>query len=696
MTQPVPAVSQIAGPEATDLPTQPIPRPGQLSAPFDSGDIVARGIRGFEGRVVDNYRIGGELGFGGMATVFRAHDTRLGRDVALKVLHEHIAGRSENRDRFEREARAVARLAHPNIIQVFGFSSPSSPVQYIAAELIDGPTLRAFVERRGFRVPEIAGWVCLRVAEALRHAHDNGVLHRDIKPENIMVARGGVPKLMDFGLARLLDGHKLTMTGSIMGSPAHMSPELIEGQPVDQRADIFAFGTVLYFALTGSLPFDGRNPAVVLNAILAGRYTDPQRLNPRISRALASVVHRCMATNPDDRFSTAGELCDALSEALHEIPVESVDDLLARFFVDPDATEQAFTQLAATRLFELAQTAVRERRPAAAIALCDRLLAIDARHVGAHALLDRVRSGRRRRLVAAVAAGLALVAALVALAVTHARPAPPLDSLTVPASVSALAAASRTTASNRDEPEERVPNAKERVRTAVSVAAERVAISRELAAADTPAVRAGRDVGASARALAAAVAGVSGTPARPAVAANTSAQPTVVDGAAARAAIEHAVLGATPDLSPQIQYFHVYPPAAMVAINDVSYGQAFGLRDGVPLAPGRYRIVLNHQGLPDARYEHTFEVVAGQSQTYRFWVPWPPARLVVESDAPGTVLINDVSAGPTNAVLSIPLEGGEREAEISITVIRNDRAGARYIDTITVAAGNQTEIRVPF
>src|SRR5918912_3461660 len=212
-----------------------------------------------------------------MAVVWRGFDAQLKRTVAVKVLHPHLHTREDIRRRFNREAQAVARLHHPHILDVYDFSGLSAQPSYLVTEFIRGTTLRVFADRHAFDPPDLASACLLPVAEALEHAHAAGVVHRDLKPENVMVREDGVVKLTDFGIAALLDpDEKFTATGSILGSPAHLAPETIEGKPVDPRADLFSFGTILYWLSCGKLPYQASSPAALLRAILEGKRQDPR------------------------------------------------------------------------------------------------------------------------------------------------------------------------------------------------------------------------------------------------------------------------------------------------------------------------------------------------------------------------------------------------------------------------------------
>ncbi len=243
-----------------------------------------------EGRLPARYRVIEEVGQGGMAVVFRAHDDTLKREVAVKLLHAHLLAEPESKARLEREAQAVAKLQHDNIVQIFDYSGRDSTSSYIVTEFIDGQTLRQFVITRKLPAPEVAALIAIELGSALQHAHELGIIHRDIKPENVMVRKDGVLKLMDFGLAQVMDLERMTVTGQLLGSPAYMAPELLEGRPLDVRSDVFSLGIMLYQLATGSLPFTGRNPHEVLKRIAEGKFADPRTVNRLIADRLARII----------------------------------------------------------------------------------------------------------------------------------------------------------------------------------------------------------------------------------------------------------------------------------------------------------------------------------------------------------------------------------------------------------------------
>jgi serine/threonine-protein kinase len=238
----------------------------------------------------------------------------------------------------------VAKLRHDNILEIFDYSGKGSQDSYIVTEFIRGRTLRDFTAAHKLAFPEIAAMIVGEIARALAHAHKEGVLHRDIKPENVMVREDGRLKLMDFGIAQVVDAARMTVTGQLLGSPAYMSPEHVEGRPLDFRTDVFAAGIVLYQLTVGRLPFEGKNPHEILKRIAECKFIDPRQANPQIGNRLGRIILKAMAAEPKDRFANVGEMVQAIEGYLEESGIESdkVAGELARYFAAPASYEQAF------------------------------------------------------------------------------------------------------------------------------------------------------------------------------------------------------------------------------------------------------------------------------------------------------------------------------------------------------------------
>jgi eukaryotic-like serine/threonine-protein kinase len=344
------------------------------------------------------YRLEEQVGQGGMAVVWRGWDTQLRRTVAVKVLHAHLHAREDIRKRFDREAHAVARLHHPYILDVYDFSGPQADPSYLVTEFIRGQTLRAFADAHPFDPPELAAACLLPIAEALQHAHAAGVVHRDLKPENIMVREDGVVKLTDFGIAALLDpDEKFTVTGSILGSPSHLAPETIEGKPADPRADLFSFGTILYWLSCGKLPYQGNSPAALLRCILEGTREDPRLLRRSLADAQARIITRCLENDPAKRYQSAAEVKLDLTQLLHEAGIDDPVRELAAFVRAPDAHAANVRARLVERSLAGGEDHLLHKRTNAALASFGRALALDPQNAQARGRVERIR--RRERLL---------------------------------------------------------------------------------------------------------------------------------------------------------------------------------------------------------------------------------------------------------------------------------------------------------
>jgi tRNA A-37 threonylcarbamoyl transferase component Bud32 len=380
------------------------------------------------GTRIDKYEVLEEVGHGGMAVVYRGTDSVLEREVAVKVLHPHLADREESRERLRREALAVAKLRHENILEIFDYSGAEAQESYIVTEFIHGPTLREWIDETLDPRPAIAALIVHRLCLALSHAHKGGIVHRDIKPENVMIrSEDGCVKLMDFGIAQILDNQKLTLTGQLIGSPAYMAPELISGRPLDQRTDLFSVGILLYQLATGELPFAGRNPHEVLNRIADGDYPAPSTICPLVDRELESIMACALATNPDDRFQTVEAFGKALEAYLEEMGVQPAGVELAAYFRNPKSYVVELDERVSAALMKQADLAAKQGQSTRAIGLLGRVLELDAGHKEARALLDRLRRQERRMRQVLVGAGSLAAIGLVAAGVLLVPPDPPAE-----------------------------------------------------------------------------------------------------------------------------------------------------------------------------------------------------------------------------------------------------------------------------
>ena len=270
------------------------------------------------GEKVGLYEVVSQLGEGGMGEVYRAHDSRLHRAVALKVIG--LSGSNGDRARrFEQEARSIAALNHPNIVAIYDVGTHQQ-TPFLVTELLEGETLRERLNRGPLAVRK-AIEIASQIAQALSAAHERGIIHRDLKPENIYLTKDGHAKLLEFGLSKEQGqtsdgGLNMTITtttpGTVMGTVGYMSPEQVRGQQVDHRSDIFSFGTVLYEMLSGKRAFTGPSSVETMNAILT---TEPPEIDVSVARippGLERIVRHCLEKSPGDRFQSARDLSFAL------------------------------------------------------------------------------------------------------------------------------------------------------------------------------------------------------------------------------------------------------------------------------------------------------------------------------------------------------------------------------------------------
>jgi serine/threonine-protein kinase len=368
---------------------------------------------------LEKYELIEEIGHGGMATVYRARDPRLSRDVAVKIIHPHLRESKEVAHRFSVEAQAVAKLRHPNIVEVFDVSGPNDPEQYLVTELLHGRTLRKVLQERGKLPPEVAAALGIELLSALAHAHEQGIVHRDVKPENVFLEHpalagpdaptsGGksIPgsslppsarprikvKLMDFGIAKLLDAQGVTSTGQVLGSPAHMAPEQIEGGDVDGRSDVFPLGVLLYECMVGHLPFEGTNPAQVLRRVLDGNYAPAEQEEPRVGKFWSVMLDRALAREPSGRWEDCLVMKEALEHELARVGVtEPLRDLDA-WCADHEAYQAAHDKQMVQKLAELGGAARKRHDALGAASDYNRALA----YAPDDANLLKVVSGMRR------------------------------------------------------------------------------------------------------------------------------------------------------------------------------------------------------------------------------------------------------------------------------------------------------------
>jgi serine/threonine-protein kinase len=276
---------------------------------------------------IGRYAVVRELGRGGMGIVYEATDPAIGRRIAIKVINvQFLAGAGEAqvlRERLFREAHSAGALSHSGIVVVYDVGEDRE-MAFIAMEYVDGPSLQQVLQSGRKLQPAEAMDILRQVAAALDYAHSNGVVHRDIKPPNIMLHKGRQVKIADFGIAKVTTAPKYTATGMVMGTPAYMSPEQIEGREVDGRSDQFSLAVVAYELLTGASPFTGGSYASMVHSIVYGQRPSAHVANPLLSAAVDPVFARALASSPEYRFATCTEFVSALDTALHAaVPVSA-------------------------------------------------------------------------------------------------------------------------------------------------------------------------------------------------------------------------------------------------------------------------------------------------------------------------------------------------------------------------------------
>lgn len=553
------------------------------------------------GAHIEKYRVLEPIGEGGMSVVYRARDDVLHRDVAIKVMHRHLSRDPEARKRFSREARAVARLTHRNIPKIYDFSSSDSDLNYIVAELVDGAPLAALLREGPPLLPELGVMLVIGVAEALEHAHANKIIHRDVKPENILVGRDGVVKLTDFGIAQIVGLESMTMTGTLIGSPAHMAPEQVNGtRDIDYRVDVWALGTVLYMVATGgALPFDADNAHGVLHRIVDGAYLDPRRVNPHVGSELAAIIGRCLQVERDKRFPDMTTLRAELARWLEVRGLTHPEREIRAMMADPPGYRVLLTEQLAATMMALADEAAADRQRHRALELYGRVLVLDPDHPDAFERVRGLTTGMRTRRVAllttAAAAVLAGVGAAVLVAVA---PGP-----TPPASARALGGVGGLGV---------LPDAPPLLQAPTPTPS-------------PPELRSGAFAGA---ALAAAV--DDALPRRDGALTEVARRPP-------RDVRRPPPIDVRPSTTPLDVRLTAFPPAVRITVGDRTVGAGETLR----LAPGTYRVTLTLPGCPECPVnEETLVVGAGEGERLErnYTFRYAPATLVVHCAEGGYAL----------------------------------------------------------
>ncbi len=339
----------------------------------------------------ERYELKRRLGAGGMARVFLAEDTMLGRTVAIKQLHEELGDDEEVRKRFLREARIFARLKHAHIVDIYDIlRDDDDDGVAMVMEFIDGADLSTLM-RGGLKlVPELAALVMRPVAEALAYAHGEGIVHRDVKPANILLGRDGAVKLSDFGIAKAQEETVLTQTGDFLGTPAYIAPEQARGETVGPAADQYALGAVLFQLVTGQQPFKAPNTLAVLTKIMSGDYPDPRELSDAVDDHLASIIARALSFEPGDRYPDVAAMLGALRAYHHEVSRDRERRLLAELVEDPGTTAEAVAGEVADSMVTTGRAAFDSGDVGRAREAAEAALARSPDHPEARALLARV------------------------------------------------------------------------------------------------------------------------------------------------------------------------------------------------------------------------------------------------------------------------------------------------------------------
>ncbi len=259
---------------------------------------------------IPGYTVHGKLGAGAMATVFKATQLSLDREVAIKVLPRKFSANRQFIERFYAEGRAAAQLNHPNIVQAFDVGQ-AGEFHFFVMEYVEGKTIHDLVLEQKRFTEEAAAEIIINVADALLHAHEKGLIHRDVKPKNIMVTSNGVVKLADLGLARAIDDKEAALAekGRAYGTPYYISPEQIRGEMnIGPQADIYSLGATLYHMVTGNVPYNGKNPTEVMQKHLKSALIPPDHVNPRLSAGISEVIEMMMAKSRKERYKSCGDM----------------------------------------------------------------------------------------------------------------------------------------------------------------------------------------------------------------------------------------------------------------------------------------------------------------------------------------------------------------------------------------------------
>ena len=282
------------------------------------------------GRKLGKYELRQQLGKGGMAEVWKAFQPGIDRFVAIKLMHKHLADEADFVERFRREAKAVGQLQHNNIMRVIDFDVEGDE-HYMVMDYIQGGTLAEYLQQHGTLPPEEALQIAVQLADALAYAHERGMVHRDIKPANVMFMddNASCPVLTDFGIARLLSNQTMTMTGAMVGTPAYMSPEAIRGEKVDERADIYSLGVMLYEMVVGRTPYTADTPYGMILKQMNEPLIPPRSIKPDVPEQVEQLILKAVLKDVETRYQSASEFRQAILETLEALTGKRVQSLVS-------------------------------------------------------------------------------------------------------------------------------------------------------------------------------------------------------------------------------------------------------------------------------------------------------------------------------------------------------------------------------
>jgi serine/threonine-protein kinase len=635
------------------------------------------------GTSLGRYDIQEELGQGGMSVVYHGRDRSLGRDVAVKVLHNHLAKKAENRERFHREARAIARLKHTNILEIYDYAQADEEHAFIVMEYVAGINLREFVERHGAIPTEYAALIAIELCDALAHAHAQGIIHRDLKPENVMVSTQGQIKLMDFGIAHIFDAETMTQTGSLLGSPAHMAPELIEGERVDVRADIFALGTVLYWLVCGKLPFDGKNAPQILKRVMEGAYKRPEALDPRVGQHMGEVIARCMAHRPEDRYADVAQARAALDALIAHAPLTAP---LTVYLRDPQTIADNWSAKVLGWLVKRGCDAMQAGQTVEALRCFNRALGYDPQHPEVCAALERLQRPTSR--VALVGALLLVTCGVAAVIWALIPPAPAPE---------APVLAPAPSPAPRPVPTVEAPGpAPEAINAAISTASQALDAHRSAAHADLAAkpllTRTARD----ARRVASLIALTQRIKSR------TAPQETITPVEAVNPAGPAAT--ALQDAPTEHLYrFNVLPRAASLTVQGKKYTALEALQ-GIKLVPGKHAVRVESVGCkPMVTQLDLTRPPADNAPPVSLTMQWQDGTIQILSEFDVFVWLDDAEQ-PTRlvqakkpAILRIPFGAASLDSPrktIRLRISRKNDLLRTHQETFTLAPGAQHIVTV--